>query len=262
MIFLFSAEKIKKQLNNSIDVFTFKSVDSTNLVAKKYAADNKNDALFIANHQTNGRGRMGRTFVSPENSGIYMSLLLHPKIDFEDYTLITTAAAVSVAKAVDRFSLVPTKIKWVNDIFLNGKKVCGILTEGGFKSSNEAYAILGIGINLYEPKNGFEDEIRQIAGGIFEKACNEQTKAQIVADVINNFYEFYENLPNKQFLKEYREKDMLFGKKIEYVKNSKIYEAVASGITDNLKLKVIDNLGNEIFLSTGEVTIGSKKQSE
>ena len=260
MISLLNAEKIKEQLKKGIDVFTFETVDSTNLLAKKSATKTDKDTLFIANHQTSGRGRMGRTFLSPENSGIYMSLLLHPQINFEDYSLITTAAAVSVAKTLDKFSAVKTQIKWVNDIFLNGKKVCGILTEGAFKSSSDAFAVLGIGINLYEPEKGFEEEIKEIAGCVFEEKCDEQIKIKIIAEVINNFYGFYENLPHKRFLPEYREKDMLLGKKINYVKNGKTYEAVATGITDNLELKVVDALKNETLLSTGEVTIGSGKR--
>ena len=256
---MLDAKKIKKLLNPQIEVFTYDCVSSTNLLAKEHGAKFVGEALFIAEAQTNGRGRLGRTFYSPENSGIYMSLLLRPSINFEDYTLITTAAAVSVAKAIDCYLDTPTKIKWVNDVFLNGKKVCGILTEGAFKKDS-SFAVLGIGINLFEPKSGFPEEISQIAGGIFGGECTENIKAEIIAKVINNFYEYYSVLPRKVFLEEYRTKDMLNGKQICYIKNDVPCCGTAMGITDNLELIVIDNLDNTHHLSSGEVTIGSKKE--
>ena len=255
---MLEVEKIKKLISGNIDVFAYDCVSSTNILAKEWGANSKNEALFIAESQTNGRGRMGRTFYSPESSGIYMSLLLRPTIKFEDYTLITTAAAVSVAKAIEAVTQCETKIKWVNDIFLNGKKVCGILTEGVFEEKN-TFAVLGIGINLFEPKGGFPEEISQIAGGIFHEKCSDDTKTELVAKVINNFYKFYYNLPQKAFLEDYRKKDMLYGKTVSYLKNGTLFSGMAQGITDNLELKVIDNSGNTHLLSSGEVTIGSKK---
>lgn len=261
MINLLNAEKIKKQLNSDITVFTFETVDSTNLIAKKSATEYKTDSLFIAEHQTSGRGRMGRTFYSPDKSGIYMSLLLRPNFSFEDYTLITTAAAVSVAKAIDTYSEEPTKIKWVNDIFLRGKKVCGILTEGVFESEN-AYTVLGIGVNLFEPTSGFPNDISQIAGGVFEKECEEEIKINLIVEIINNFYNYYSSLPNKTFLNEYKSKNMLFGKEITFIKNGETFYGVAQDIAENLELKVIDKNGNLHLLSSGEVTIGSKNLSE
>ena len=255
---MLDSKKIKELLNPQIEVFTYDCVSSTNLLAKEHGAKFVGEALFIADSQTGGRGRMGRSFFSPEGSGIYMSLLLRPNINFEDYTLITTAAAVSVARAVEQFANAKTKIKWVNDIFLNDKKVCGILTEGVFEK-DYSFAVLGIGINLFEPKNGFPEEISQIAGGIFKNGCTESIKTDIIARVINNFYEYYSVLPQKEFLSEYRAKDMLKGKIVDYVKNGICYTGTAQGITDTLELKVVDSNNITHFLSSGEVTIGSKK---
>ncbi len=255
---MLNAQKIKDTIFRDIDVFTFDEVDSTNTLAKEHGNSSSKDTLFIADQQTNGRGRMGRSFFSPKSSGIYFSLLLRPTIKFEDYTLITTAAAVAVANAIDFVAQCETQIKWVNDIFLNGKKVCGILTEGVFKEKN-TFAVLGIGINLFEPKGGFPEEISQFAGGIFEEQCGDDIKVQLVAKVINNFYDFYSALPEKAFLNDYRARDMLKGKQISYFKNDVHCCGNADGITDNLELKVVDNSGNTHLLSFGEVTIGSKK---
>lgn len=255
---MLDSKKIKELLNPQIEVFTYDCVSSTNLLAKEHGAKFVGEALFIADSQTGGRGRMGRSFFSPESSGIYMSLLLRPNINFEDYTLITTAAAVSVARAVEQFANAKTKIKWVNDIFLNDKKVCGILTEGALGDDNP-FAVLGIGINLFEPEGGFPKEISQIAGGIFTEKCSDDTKTELIVKVINNFYKFYSDLPQKAFLEDYREKDMLCGKTVSYLKNGILFSGKAQGITENLELKVIDNSGNTHLLSSGEVTIGSKK---
>ncbi len=256
---MLDSKKIKEFLNPRIEVFTYDCVSSTNLLSKEHGAKFMGEALFIAEAQTNGRGRMGRTFFSPENSGIYMSLLLRPEIDLQNYTLITTAAAVSVAKAIEQVANGKTKIKWVNDIFLNDKKVCGILTEGVFEKDNP-FAVLGIGINLFEPKGGFPKEISQIAGGVFSENCSDETKIELIAKVINNFYEFYSALPQKDFLEEFRARDMLKGKQISYIKNGDSFCGTAKGITDNLELEVLGENGTAHFLSSGEVTIGSKKE--
>ena len=129
---------------------------------------------------------------------------------------------------------------------------------GVFEKDN-TFAVLGIGINLYEPKNGFPEDISQIAGGIFTEKCSDDTKTELIAKVINNFYEFYSDLPQKAFLEDYRRKDMLCGKTVSYLKNGALFSGKAQGITENLELKVIDSFGNTLHLSSGEVTIGSKK---
>ena len=129
----------------------FEELDSTNSYLKEMAAKGAQEGtIIIANRQSAGRGRLGRSFFSPEEKGIYMSILLRPDISLERAVLITSMAAVAVAEAIEQVSGIQTKIKWVNDIFLNKKKVCGILTEAGIDAETGTleYAVLGIGVNV------------------------------------------------------------------------------------------------------------------
>ena len=136
-----------------------------------------------AGMQTQGRGRLGRSFFSPSDSGLYMSILLRPDMAAADAVKITTAAAVSVALAVEKVSDQKPDIKWVNDIYINGRKICGILTEASFsmESGGLDCAVLGIGVNTYEPEGGFPEAIRDIAGPIFHERKSDM-RNRIAAD--------------------------------------------------------------------------------
>lgn len=148
------------------------SIDSTNEALKRlvkeakasggeHSVDVLHGTVVIAKHQTAGKGRRGRSFYSPEDTGLYMSILFKPEVKMEQMVRITTMAAAAVSCAIEKVSGKKTEIKWVNDIYADGKKVVGILTEAG-----PDYAILGIGVNLWEPKGGFPEEIRNIAGAL------------------------------------------------------------------------------------------------
>ena len=140
------------------DIKTYKTLESTNSLLKLDAeAEAPTGTIVISEEQTKGRGRMGRSFYSPGNTGIYMSILLRPKISAYESLSITTCAAVAVAEAIEMNSNKKAEIKWVNDIFVNNKKVCGILTEASLDLENGGlrYAILGIGINVFAPRKAF-----------------------------------------------------------------------------------------------------------
>ena len=142
-------------------------IDSTNRYVKQLgAAGAPEGRVVIANRQSAGRGRLGRSFFSPGEKGIYMSVLLRPEIELERAVLITSMAAVAVARAIERVSDIPAKIKWVNDIFLNRKKVCGILTESGINAETGKleYAVLGIGVNVGSME--FPEELKGIATSV------------------------------------------------------------------------------------------------
>ena len=146
------------------------TVTSTNTLLRELAQqDAPEGTVVLANAQTAGRGRCGRVFYSPCRSGIYMSLLLRPKLPVEETLFITAAAAVSAADAINAAAGVRTRIKWVNDIYLQERKVCGILTEGALDLENGMlrYAVLGIGINIAPPEDGFPPELSGIAGSLF-----------------------------------------------------------------------------------------------
>ncbi len=248
----FSDEKLKNKINIEIE----KIVTSTNSTVKALGAKGEKEGyLLISESQTSGRGRLGRNFYSPEGTGVYMSLLLRPKITPENTTLITTAAAVSVCNALERLGVASPEIKWVNDIFVNGKKVCGILTEGSINGNGKTeFAVLGVGVNIYTPKGGFPKELESIANGIFSEE-KENLRNKFIAYFIESFYSFYENLTLREFITEYEQRCFVIGEKVSFMRNNELVKAKAIGIDENCGLKVITEDGRETVLSSGEVSL-------
>ncbi len=237
------------------------SVTSTNILAKEIAAQGaKEGSVIVAREQTQGRGRMGRSFYSPGSSGIYFTIILRPQLNLEDSLMITTAAAVAVAKAIETIAQVKAEIKWVNDIFVDGKKVCGILTEASinFESGGLEYAVVGIGINI--STQDFPEEISQVAGSVFgDKPKDATTTSQLVAEVLNNLSECMNSLTDKKYLEEYRRRSFLIGQEILVLKGKDTLPAKAIDIDEKARLVV--EYENHIIepLSSGEVSVRIKK---
>ena len=248
-----TADYIKKYTDR-IKPSVFDCVDSTNALVRKAAQEGEaQGTAIIAERQTAGRGRLGRQFYSPDG-GLYISFLLRPKISPEDTLFITVAAAVAVCRAIESVSKKKCQIKWVNDIYIDGKKVCGILTEGGFTADGSLqYAVLGVGINLFEPKGGYPD--LPMATSIFRHSlCETKTKARIIAEFANQFFAFYDKLADKEFIKEYQSRSLLTGKRITYQKNDETHTATVVGIDDDARL-IVKSDEKITALSTGEVQI-------
>ena len=163
---ILSAQGVKKHLNPNFQITVSPSVDSTNTLLRSMAEQGAPEGtVVIANAQTKGRGRRGRTFYSPGNTGIYLSLLLRPVNAGPRQTVtLTAAAAVALCQAMEAVSGAEPQIKWVNDIFLNGRKVSGILSEAAFglESGVPEYVVVGVGINVYTPEGGFPPELAEI----------------------------------------------------------------------------------------------------
>ncbi len=244
---------------NKIKTEYYDILPSTNDFLKQKAHLREEGTVVIANEQTAGRGRFNRRFYSPKSSGIYMSILLKPNFKGFDATLITTAAAVAVAVAVERLSGKETQIKWVNDVLINGKKICGILTEGSInpKTLIPEYVILGIGINAFSPENGFDTEIKDIAGYVFEEK-NDALRRKLSDEIINIFFNYYEKLTDKDFLEIYRKKSCVIGKEITVIKGNFLKNATALKINDDLSLSVKYSDGLKENLSSGEISIKLK----
>ncbi len=263
---ILSAQSIRPYLSGrteSLRIEVKKSVTSTNTVLKEYAAKGEAEGkLLIAEEQTSGRGRLGRSFFSPANTGIYMSVLLRPKLTVEDSLFITTAAAVAVARAIETITGVRAEIKWVNDIFCSGKKVCGILTEAGidFESGGLEYAVLGIGINVARPGEGFPSELEDIITGVFGKGqYGSDVRSRLIAEVMNIFWDYYDNISRKTFLKEYRERSFLLGKEVNVITGNSTKQAVALDIDDDARLVVKMADGEIKALSSGEVSVKTRQ---
>ena len=231
-------------LSNALYINVERTVTSTNILLKEKAALG-----------ASGRGRFARKFYSPENSGIYMSILLRPRMPAENAVLITTAAAAAVAVAAENLSGKKTEIKWVNDVLINGKKICGILTEAALdvESGSLDYAVLGIGINAYTPSGGFPEEIKNIAGAVFEQKAAD-LRSRLAAEVLKSFYGFYSTLEGRGFLEEYRRRSAVIGKRISVISRDGAVFATALGIDDNCRLQVKYDDGRTAALSSGEIS--------
>lgn len=250
-------EKHLTSLKGKLNIEVKKTVTSTNALLKEKAAEGAPEGtVLIALEQTAGRGRFTRKFFSPADSGIYMSILLRPHIPAESATLITTAAAIAVAEAAEKLSGRKTGIKWVNDVLIEGRKICGILTEASLniESGELDYAIPGIGLNVYEPENGFPDEIKNIAGAIFkEPACG--NKSRLAAAVLESFFKYYNTITEPSFIGAYRERCVVLGKQINVLSQGGSRPATALDIDENCRLRVRYSDGTNAILSSGEVSI-------
>ncbi|WP_339225013.1 biotin--[acetyl-CoA-carboxylase] ligase [Paenibacillus sp. FSL H8-0332] len=259
---ILSAAAVAKYLDargHKLRLEVFKSVASTNELVKALASGGEAEGkVILSEEQTAGRGRKGRPFFSPAGTGIYMSILLRPRLSAADATLLTTSAAVAVALAIESVSGLSTQIKWVNDVFMNGKKVCGILTEASLSLESEwlDYAVLGIGINVTLPSGGFPAELSEVATSIYE-AGNPQgdLRNRLTAEVLNRFMGYYEQLKERLFLPEYRQRMMSLGETVMVVKEHQEQAATAVDIDNDCRLKVRYPNGDEEYLSSGEVRI-------
>ena len=255
-----SADAIKNEMNRYQDIFHFhilETVDSTNDEAKKIAARQKAEGcVILAECQTRGKGRQGRSFYSPRGTGIYMSLILDPSREQSRPALITTAAAVAVSEAIEEVTGKRTGIKWVNDVFADGKKVCGILTEGAFDGQSERlkYAVLGIGINVCPPETGFPDELSDIANYVCDTG-DMQTRNRLIGKILENFWGYYKNLPEKAFYQAYKERSILMGKTVKLLTEKGEGQGTVLDIDPEFALIVRDEQGRIRRLSSGEVRV-------
>lgn len=254
-----SSEEIIKNLKakDFYDITLLEKTGSTNDDLKKLASFGENEGkVIISKSQTGGRGRFSRKFHSPDNSGIYMSILLKPNLPAESSVLITTAAAVAICEACEKNGSEPAKIKWVNDIFVNSKKAGGILTEASIntKTGRFNWVVLGIGINVYENENGFDDEIKNIATCIF-KNQKQNLKNNLISDILNNFLFYYENLSEKTFLKKYIERSIVIGKTVTVLSDKEERAAKVLDIDKNCRLIVEFDDTTKAKLNSGEISL-------
>ena len=254
-----SCEAIQPFLNlKEVYMQVYPEIDSTNKAAKQAAVNGRAEhgSFVLAARQTAGRGRRGRSFYSPEDAGIYLSVILEPQGNLQENLLLTAEAAVAVYKAVKEVTGIELDIKWVNDLYYHGKKVCGILTEAitDFESGNIEFAIVGIGLNLYETAEGYPEELQGIAGGLFTDRDNasELDRNRIVAAIINNLLIETQEI---QLPKEYIDQNIVPGKKIQIRDGEHVREAQALEICQDGRLKVREMDGTESMLSYGEISI-------
>ena len=261
---VFSPENIRRLLASDmegIEIDLREEVSSTNTVLKELAEQGRQEGLvLIAENQVRGKGRLGRSFYSPKGSGLYMSILLRPELPPEDSLAITTTAAVAVAEAVSAVTGRQAMIKWVNDVYLSGRKICGILTEAAidFESRRLDYAVLGIGVNILEPPGGFPPEIAEVAGALYKEEAPAQTRTRLAAEILNRFFAFYRALPENSYMGAYKKLSLLTGREITFQQGRETWEGTVLGIDDEARLVVRLDSGEERAFGAGEVSIVKK----
>lgn len=258
---ILSSESILKYLKNDFfEIEVHKTINSTNTYVKELAVNGKKEGIVvIAEEQTSGRGRFSRKFYSPKGSGIYMSILLRPTLHASNSYLITSSAAVAICNAIDSISNKETNIKWVNDIYLDNKKVSGVLTEASldFESGLIDFAVLGIGINVFKPEGGFDKEIENIATSIFDEETvkSGDIRSKLIAKILDNFLDFYKNIEDKNFLEAYKKKSLLINKEVNILSKNSTEKATVLDIDNECRLKVKLQDGSIKLLSSGEVSL-------
>ncbi len=259
MIDNLSKEEIIKSISCDIlpeNVFIFDSIDSTNSYCKKLGQNGSSTpVLVVADHQTNGRGRLGRSFFSPVGTGIYISVLQSTKELSIPYNLLTVAAGTATCLELEDICPWNVKIKWVNDIFAEGKKVCGILAESILtpESTCPSAVVVGIGINI--STLDFPEDIKNIAGSV---NAGNITRNEIISRVINRFLKICNEYSPEELIDEYKSHSLVLGKKISFAQNNKAYTAVAKDINIDGNLIAETTNGEIITLKSGEVSLGSE----
>lgn len=254
------------------DILLYDEVSSTNDILKDLALQGnelKEGSVVVAMSQTGGKGRSGRKFFSPKDSSLYFSILLRPDFPLEKSFLITPLAAVAVYETLRDILNIECKIKWVNDLFYNDKKVCGILAESKAMLKEGVaypeYVVLGIGINVFMPSCKIPDDIKNIFGTLFlgeDKLPNQYAQALpeiLFADMIFTLREkimkYYERIDQKDFMSTYREASMVVGRKVSYLSGNEKRNILVTGIGDDGSLIAMEEDGTINSFRDGEIRI-------
>ncbi len=261
-----SAQNIKDNLRTKIlgsEIKVFETISSTSTYLKENTCEN--GEVIVALHQSAGRGRKGRSFLSNSNKGIYFSFILNANINFDKLPLITIWVAVAVARSLKSVYNIEVSIKWVNDLFFNNKKLGGILTESVLLSKQQKVEKLIIGIGLNTEK--VADEISDIATSIEEitknsNQDNTQLKNNLISEILNNFEEIYlsclESSKSEEKIKslitEYKSKLFFLNKEITVV-GQEVFTAKAVDLNEKGELIVENSKGELITLNSGEISI-------
>ena len=257
-----TAEEISSRLHTNWmaeNCIYLESVDSTNNYAKRIAEDGTpSGTLVVADEQTGGKGRRGRSWSTPKGSNIAMTLLLRPRFRPEHASRMTLLAAMAVTCGIRRVTGLDAGIKWPNDVVVNGHKVCGILTEMNTEVDYINYVVIGIGINVNQKE--FPEEIREIAGSLCLEAGKQIGRAALIAAIMEELERIYEIFQKTEDLsglyKEYNQICVNCGRKIRVLEPGHEYTGVAEGINQDGELMVVrDDTGEKVSVYAGEVSV-------
>lgn len=238
----------------------FDRIDSTNSYLKREAVNGAPNGLCaIANEQSAGRGRSGRSFFSAADCGVYLSVLLRPHCLPQNAMTITAHTAVAICLAIERACGVKTRIKWTNDIVLGSRKLCGILTEITLEGETGLIdsVVIGIGVNVNYAPEDFPVEIRDVAGSIYSETGVRADRAKLAAEMVLALDEMSEawSRDPRAWLEEYRERCVTTGKDVRVIRGESERSAFAMEVTDDFALRVRYEDGTEETLNSGEVSV-------
>lgn len=240
------------------EVLYFDTIDSTNTKAQELAEKGyPSGTLVVADKQESGKGRRGRSWVSPSGTGIFMTLMIKPDINPNNASMLTLVAALAVAKAITSVTGEEALIKWPNDIVVNSKKVCGILTEMNAQFDYINHIVVGIGINVHN--ESFPDEISQMASSLMIEAGGKRFhRAQIIAETMSYFEQYYDTFLKTQDLsalvREYDELLVNMNKAVRVLDPKEPFDGKAMGITPKGEL-IVDTWESRKLVSSGEVSV-------
>lgn len=240
------------------EVLYFDTIDSTNTKAQELAEKGyPSGTLVVADKQESGKGRRGRSWVSPSGTGIFMTLMIKPDINPNNASMLTLVAALAVAKAITSVTGEEAMIKWPNDIVVNGKKVCGILTEMNAQFDYINHIVVGIGINVHN--ESFPEEISQMASSLMIEAGGKRFhRAQIIAETMSYFEQYYDTFLKTQDLsalvREYDELLVNRNKSVRVLDPKELFDGKAMGITPKGEL-IVDTWESRKLVSSGEVSV-------
>ncbi len=240
-------EKLRSLIPEINDIYFFDSISSTSTFAKEVVkAGSKTPFLVISKEQTEGRGRQGKSFFSPKDTGLYLTLALPFSDKTQNHIYITTASSVAVFDSILSLTGVKCSIKWVNDLYISGRKISGILTES--VKGETSFILIGIGINL--TTQSFPDSLKDIASSL-----NKDVDINLLAsDLIRRLLTFWKKPFDLSFMKTYRENSLVLGREVTYIKNNNEYRGFAREILDSGALLIEKEDGFEI-LDSGEITL-------
>ncbi|CAM3594477.1 biotin--[acetyl-CoA-carboxylase] ligase [Erysipelothrix urinaevulpis] len=260
---ILSVSGIQHFIDHETTLKVYETLSSSNDTAKQYANESHDENVwFISDEQTKGKGRQGRSFYSPKGNGIYMSVVLRPDLSLENTQLLTILAAVALTKALKKELELDVDIKWLNDIFIQGKKMAGILTEGEIilELKKYKYIVLGMGLNVYQDKN-LPDELSDIYTSLEEHTNQTIHREKLIAMIINEFNALLTQFPDnvETLLHDYEEHCFVIGQEV-YVNDDTINKYKVTGITPQGHLVVEDSKGQTSELFSGEISIGGYRK--
>ncbi len=241
------------------NLLCYESIDSTNSLIKRLALEGAAEGtVAIANRQTAGRGRLGRSFQSPPDTGIYLSFLLRPRVRPDQAVNLTACTAVALCEAIETVCALRPQIKWTNDVLLNSRKICGILTEMSVEGESGAlqYIVVGIGVNVNQTLADFPDEIRSMAGSIRMATDAPCDRGRLAAEIINAMDRMYAQWHNGVWdVAQYRADCATVGREVHILRSGTKRKAFAEAVDDNFALIVRYEDGTQETIFSGEVSV-------